>query len=300
MLLTKCMYNVEALKVEIDNGLRYLEVVGFDGKPSSKELEDIENYIVTNNIIVSSVHMPTTSIREGCKVRPNIEYLENEVFRKNCKEICEYFHSLSARVYNNRVIKVIFHSKTRIEEYEVLDSTYKRIKDAVAELIGYTNIEICLENVPVIHYEAFGNSLVGNFGCGLNFIEVANKLSKDIGTDRIKALVDTCHTESNNAILRRLGRESDIVTLSKTLEFAYSKGLLGQIHIATQTGLGIVPGEHGLSLDLNKGLSDEIIKAVKPYIKEVDTTIEVEEDKYPEAKNALKSYRYIVNRIGGV
>lgn len=293
MLLTKCNYNIEAMKKEVDNGLKHLEVVGFNGIPSKEELDKLGKYVKDNGIDIRSVHMPTTTLDLRNKVRPNIEYLENDIFRENCKAICRYFNSL----YENKRIKVILHTKTRAKEYRVLKSTYKMIMNAVKELLEYENIEVCLENVPIAHYESMSDILVGCFGCGLSFIDVAEMLREDIGTDRVKVLVDTCHTESQNAILRALQREMEVIELGDVLRIAHEKGVLGQIHLASQTGLGIVPGEHGLSLDLNEGLSDKIIDDIKPYIDYVDTTIEVEEDNYPDCKNAMKSYSYLLDRI---
>lgn len=290
------MYELNALKTENEAGLKHLEVVGFNGRPYAKELSNIEDYIESNNIVIRSVHIPTTTIDKvnNTRVGPNVEYLTNKVFRDNCIDICKYFSSISNKFYNGADIKVIFHSKTRLEEYESDKALYSSVKSSLEAMVGLGNIIVCLENVPIVHYDGITDKLIGCFGCGNSFIDVAEKLNGDISS--VKVLIDTCHTESHNEILKVLGSEEEITPLKSLCSLAYNKGLLGQVHLASQTGLGILPGEHGISLEQNYSLSERMIQDIKEYVDDIDITIEVEEDSYPSCKNAMISYG-IVKRI---
>lgn len=250
-----------------------------------KNIANIEN--------IKLVHSPLFEGRERDAI--NIE----ELFIPEVYKVFDNTCYLAEKIgeYNKRDIIVIIHTGIAADDLRLRIESYNIIKKIISKaLLNYPYIKIAIENVMPIY--GLDNFSFRN-GALPDYIEIINKLRKDINTNRIGAVFDTCHAISTIRFFNKIFKNEDSFHKDLNLD-SYLKLFsdnLFLIHLSDVKGLGYTHDSHGITFDSNsKNLLQKIMDKYYFYNLQCPITIEVSESdygncvNYTQTRNMLEVY----------
>lgn len=146
------------------------------------------------------------------------------------------------------MVSVVVHSEMYMQKMISVGNTWKRVTNCIRRLLSkYSNIIILIENLTPIRSVRFPLALSNNFLC--DNIEMVRELRKQLATDRVGTVLDTCHAEITNLFMTKIydimyDRECEDYSLDRF--FALNKDFIGLIHLSKKVDYGYGKGKHGM------------------------------------------------------
>lgn len=199
---------------------------------------------------------------------------------------------------NNRQVIVIIHSESSHEIMKLIGDTWKRVLNSIGCLLfKYPRIEIAIENVTPLRECSKGILHLANNFYNDN-ITMAIELRKQLNTDRIGTVLDTCHAEISKrfyeSLLPNYYEVLPTIDFSMDSFFKNNKDIVKLFHFSNTVGDGCGTGKHGqpFSEDSYKTL----VKYLDLYHKYniiAPITLEVAETDYLVSDGYKESYRLV-------
>lgn len=296
-IYAKSALNTEQLNCKINIGCDGIELqlltelvnTGLGDYHLAKDVFDLDKF---GNYPVSIVHTPLLSHYGMANV--NIESFCDEDFK--LLDQVFYIANWFGKNQGRRVL-VVIHSETDRTNMMLISDTWKTVLNAVGCLLfKYPYTELGIENVTPLRNVASGDiHLCSNFH--YDNIEMVAELRKELDTDRIGTVLDTCHAMITKKYMTAIFKEFEELPCedySMDTYFAKNKDYIKLIHLASMKGSGYGKGRHGVKFnDENIDELKEIMGYYKKYNYTCPITLEVEEtdflvsDGYRDSREAL-------------
>lgn len=196
---------------------------------------------------VRVVHTPLCSIH-GLK-ELNLEEMVGCQDFKLLDQVCYIANYFGKK--QNEMVSVVIHSEMYKQKMISTGDTWERVIHCVGYLLfKYSNIVILIENLTPIRSTEFPLVLSNNFL--YDNIEMVRELRKQLNTDRVGTVLDTCHAEITNIFMTKIHNvmydmECDDYSLDRF--FALNKDFVGLIHLSKTVDYGFGKGRHGMPFE---------------------------------------------------
>ncbi len=224
-----------------------------------------------------------------------LEGLATEYGSKIIEDSCILANDIG--LLSGKDINVVIHHELNLETIKVW-GIYDIILEKVDYLLKtYPNIIIDLENETV--YELFGGAFGLRNSYGNQNLYICEELRKDLQTDRIGLVLDTCHAISSIRLLQHLVDEGICKPLDLYEDYfkEYSK-YLDVIHLANARDYGY-DDNHGIGFYTDEDM--ELLKEIVNYIKDIKfdgkLTLEVQEENYLDCKVVVDLYNKLIKLL---
>ena len=278
---------LEARKSLKKSGIELQLLGDFEDNPlSTKEYIEILAEIIYD---IKAVHVP---LKKGEEI-VEIQMLDNEKARSLFDRVCELSQAISD--INGETILIVIHNRWDVSDFNLAKNSTESIVNYLRDiLIKYPSIRIGIENVV-----AFMNyTCMFTNGVMPNYVEVIKYLRKELNTDRVGTVLDTCHAIASLRILKLIEDYEDI-SFSISLEdyFKANKDICFLVHLANVKGLGFNINTHGIGFEEDKELLIELVNMYNKYLSGVDITIEVGESDFIKCSTYRANYDMLVDII---
>lgn len=258
----------------------------------ANEVFDLDTLLKYN---ITAVHAPLLGAYGLEDV--NLESLCDAGDFKLLDQVC-YIANKVGEMHNRKTI-VIIHSETSVDAMMLIGDTWKRVLNSVGcILFKYPNIEIAIENVTPMNKVSVGNFILSNNFVDNN-VKMVSELRKQLKTDRIGTVLDTCHAEITKMFYDTLyAKFSDVLPkldLSMDYYFRTNRDYCKLFHMSETIGTGYGKGRHGMpfqSLDVVTNYMDLYYKYEYncPITLEVAETDFIKSDGYEQALHYMRIY----------
>lgn len=257
----------------------------------AEEVFDLDNLLQHN---IKAVHAPLLSHFGLSDV--NIESLCDSEDFKLLDQVC-YIANKAGDIHNRQII-VIIHSESFHDNMKLIGDTWKRTINSIGCLLfKYPRIEIAIENVTPLR-----ECNKGIFHLANNFYNdnttMAIELRKQLNTDRIGTVLDTCHAEISRKFYESLlvSYHDTLPTMDFSMEnfFKNNKDVVKLFHFSNTVGDGYGTGKHGqpFSEDSYETL-EEYLDLYNKYNIKAPITLEVAETDYIASEGYKRSYELV-------
>lgn len=208
----------------------------------AEDVFDLDNLLKHN---IKVVHAPILSHFGLSDV--NIETLCDSEDFKLLDQIC--YIANKAGVLHNRQIIVVIHSESFHSNMKLIGDTWKRVLNSVGCLLfKYPRIEFAIENItPLLECNDKTFHLANNFFD--DNIVMVRELRKQLNTDRVGTVLDTCHAEMSRmfyeSILKQYSESLPVIDFSMDNFFKFNADLVKLFHFSATIGDGCGKGKHG-------------------------------------------------------
>lgn len=258
--------------------------------------EDIFDLDILLQHNIKAVHAPLLSHFGLSDV--NIESLCDSQDFKLLDQVC-YIANKAGEIHNRQII-VIIHSESYHDNMKLIGDTWKRVLNCLGcLLLKYPRIEIAIENITPLRLQKNGVFHLANNFYNDNVIMV-QELRKQLNTDRIGTVLDTCHAEVSIMFYKNLmqGYSETIPVMDFSMDnfFKMNSDLIKLFHFSATIGDGYGKGKHGQPFSDNT--YNDLVRYLDLYHKYNITapiTLEVAETDYLVCDGYRKSYE-LVNR----
>lgn len=273
-------------RTEIDSfigiEIQLLEDFVYSDKDVSQYLQDIKPYIKN----IRAIHVP---LKKGEELL-ELQMLDNKEKQNLFYKICTLAQEISK--INNQDTLIVIHNRWNLADLNFHEETYQKIKQCLDKALKENpNIKISIENVIpfLIGIKNFTN------GCLPDYVEVVKDLRKNLDTDRIGTVIDTCHAWVTMHFYKII-EESENVGLKLKMEdyFKANEGICFLLHLCDVSTFGYKKNAHGVTFtEESKDKLKEVINLHAMYTESAAITIEVLEDDYTNCKNYLQTRKMI-------
>lgn len=251
-------------------------------KDVSQYLQDIKPYIKN----IRAIHVP---LKKGEDLL-ELQMLDNKEKQNLFYKICTLAQEISK--INNQDTLIVIHNRWNLADLNFHEETYRKIKQCLDKALKENpNIKISIENVIpfLIGSKNFTN------GCLPDYVEVVKDLRKNLDTDRIGTVIDTCHAWVTMHFYKII-EESENIGLELKMEdyFKANEGICFLLHLCDVSTFGYKKNAHGVTFtEESKDKLKEVINLHAMYTESAAITIEVLEDDYTNCKNYLQTRKMI-------
>ena len=257
----------------------------------AEDIFDLDR-LLTHNIKV--IHAPLLSHFGMDDV--NIESLCDSEDFKLLDQVC-YIANKAGDIHNRQII-VVIHSESFYENMKLLGDTWKRILNCVGCLLfKYPRIEFAIENITPLRKARSGVFHLANNFFDDNIV-MAEELRKQLNTDRVGTVIDTCHAEVSRmfyeVLLSNYSSTLPVMDFSMDNYFKLNSGLVKLFHFSNTIGNGYGKGRHGQPFSDES--YDKLVYYLDLYHKysiESPITLEVAETDYLICDGYKESYRLV-------
>ncbi len=270
------------------------ELLKKDPSGMYREAEEIWNLSDFDHVPVKAVHAPLVSGSDLTLEKMTSTGLFPPTILYNTCEIAEHFGR-----HNSGEIPVIAHTELAVDDSFVATGMYSEIRTMIDRALKtYPHVTICIENVtPLRGMPKCGLSLSNNFaGDNVFFVKA---LSKDLKTDRIGTVFDTCYAMITAKYVNALYRVVGVLAPDLSLEhfFSINRGVCKLIHLAGMRGSGYGGDNHGTPFsEQNEEQCRKILDLYQKYGYDCPVTLEVYESDYSVCEGYRKT-KETVDRI---
>lgn len=242
---------------------------------SSKQYMDI---LKSHEKDIKALHVPL----DGDEDLVELQMLYDENIQTRFERICELAKHITE--YSHESVLIVIHNRWSANDFSIRPDIYEKVVGFLKLMIDtYPDIKIGIENV--IPFEA-GAAGFSN-GCLPSYANVVKDLRESTGSDRIGAVLDTCHMMVTQKFLTVIDVCDDI-DVSKTAEdyFKEVKDICFLIHLCNVSGFGYRKGTHGIPFtNESKDVLDHMLKLHAAYTPDAPITLEIAEDDYLNCVN---------------
>lgn len=250
-VFAKSALNKDLMRIKMDLGADAIEVQLLSELVDGK----IGQYNFANDVFdldsidspVKVVHAPILAAHGFGDM--NLEDMVDSQDFKLLDQVCyiaDYFGKKQGEM-----VSVVIHSEIYRQKMTFIGDTWKRVMNCMGCLLfKYSNIVILIENITPVRSTKLPLTLSNNF-LGDN-VEMARELRKQLNTDRVGTVLDTCHAEITNIFMTKIYEVMhDRVCEDYSLErfFALNKDLIGLIHLSKTVDYGYGKGKHGMPFE---------------------------------------------------
>lgn len=284
-ILAKSGVDLRQLNDKKNKGAECIEMHLFrDDVSTFHSVQETFENIKKSELKIGAVHTPISS-------KYSIEGLLNvEGFR-----IIENTCNLASMIaeLQKKQIHVVLHQDLALEQ--LLDwGMYKTILEKIEGLLSqYEDIVINLENLSMHYFHETKIESRNNFF--FENVELCKRLRKDLSTNRIGTVLDTCHALSTIRHIKDFSNLGLCKEIYLEEYFEENKDFLNIIHLANARDYGYGEG-HGVGFDTNEDVF--LLKSICKMIKDINfnglLTLEVGENDYldcqvfPRLKNQVE------------
>ena len=284
-ILAKCSTDIRQIEDRLKKGATGLELHTFMEDIATKD-KALETYkrIRPYKEYIKVLHLP---IHLKC----NIEGL-NALSDHTIERGLVIIQSLSDD--DDEQKHIIFHQDLHMRHLHNFN-LYEPIKAQLQKLLEeYPNVTYNLENLMLL------NNYQGNLEVKSSYfdanVELCKALKRDLNTDRIGIVTDTCHMISTNRIYNHIFGK-DLYNINDYIR-KYGE-YINIVHLANATGYGINEG-HGTTFNTSEEdiqILNEILHTLSEINYQGIMTLEVYEENFYDAQNYLKTLQTINNYI---
>lgn len=227
----------------------------------------------------------------------NIESLCDDNNFKLLDQVC-YIANKAGEIHNRQII-VIIHSETFRGNMELVNSTWNRVVSRIGMiLLKYPRVEIAIENLIPIREMSKGILHLANNFFDDN-IDMVLELRKQLNTDRVGTVLDTCHAEVSiiffDAVKKAFPNDISDLDFSMDNYFRLNKDVVKLFHFSHTIGTGCKEGEHGMPFDNDsKQIAKNYLSLYNKYDIKAPITLEVAETDY-NISNGFKESKRIID-----
>lgn len=179
-------------------------------------------------------------------------------------------------------INVIVHYGKSCSNFDLLTSRIKSLLEI------NKNIDICIENLPMMDIDKkSGDTIINNFYYK-GVIELIEKLRVCLSTNRIYAVLDTCHAIANINV----NKDSSDAPHSLHNYFRDYAKYCNICHFADCVNYGLEPSEHGIGFKTYEAF-ERVYELHSKYVSNALLVIEMQEEDYMNCKNLKQTLEYI-------
>lgn len=257
----------------------------------AEDIFDLDTLLQHN---IKVVHTPLLSHYGLSDV--NIESLCDSDDFKLLDQVC-YIANKAGEIHDRNII-VVIHSESFHDNIKLIGDTWKRIINCVGCLLfKYPRIEIAIENLTPLKEIKNGNLHLANNFYNDNVL-MALELRKQLHTDRVGTVLDTCHAEISRRFYETLMLHYSgllpLMDFSMDNYFSMNKDIVKLFHFSDTIRDGYGKGKHG------QPFSDDRYFILKDYLDlyhkyniTAPITLEVAEKDYTISDGYRESYRLV-------
>lgn len=294
LILGKTAFNIEEVRHKIEKGMNCFEFQLLNEFPNpqsnSFDISSIKPFLAFNTYVI---HAPLEKKERGLS---DIEVLCTSALPvlEYCFQICQMF----AETQRRNIILVV-HSNMNLERLKSL-KLYREIEIVLHILFErYKNVILGIENVSPFNFS--DGRLILNNNHFTDNVELVKKLKRDIGTDRIGSVFDTCHSMITQKYITPFyfyfsnqGLSRPDFSISKYMELYKDTCIL--IHLASMEGNGYSKG-HGTPFKEEDKKLIEFVDSYKKFRYKCPITLEVREDDYFNPINYLSEREALISNL---
>lgn len=228
-----------------------------------------------------------------------IERLVDDLDKKllvNIFAIADYFGKAQGVT-----VPVVMHSETYLEYLQDIGNSWNRLFSCVSYLLQhFDSTELLIENVSPLRGIGKGKDLHFANNCMFDNIELVRTLRKELQTNRIGTVLDTCHqmlADKYIGILYDAVGDVDKPDLSMERYFEENAPYLKLMHVCDMVGSGYGKGRHGVPF--NDDSYDKLVNILTlhdKYCPDVPMTLEVEEMDFSVC-NGFKETKELIEKF---
>ena len=250
-IFAKSALDKDLMKIKMNLGADAIEVQLLDELVNGKigRYNFVEDVFDLSGIEspVRVVHTPLCAIYgfEELNLEDMIDCQDFRLLDQVCY-IADYFDKKQGEL-----ISVVIHSEMYMQKMTFIGDTWERVTNCIRRLLfKYSNIVILIENLTPIR------STKSHLVLPINFlydnVEMVRELRKQLDTDRVGTVLDTCHAEITNLFMTKIydimyDRECEDYSLDRF--FALNKDFIGLIHLSKTVDYGYGKGKHGMPFE---------------------------------------------------
>ena len=225
----------------------------------------------------------------------NLEYLGDFYIKGYLEKAMELAQKLAE--FYNHTIGVVVHTGFDYTKYEVMGGLLYGITSAVDELLNiYTNVYLCIENVPYVSGNLSSDlGVIFRSGGFDDNVKLCNYLREALphNSNRLFTVLDTCHALASVQILRVFNSNiKDEEYMDKLFELNSKTAKL--IHMADVKNFGIMKSNHGIVFDDDrKHIMQFFMSCYKKNNLTADITLEIQESDYSISDNFRHNSRML-------
>ena len=241
------------------------------------------------SIQVTSVHPPIIN-HNACDFADMLDSHKKRVIYKAAYLADALGHSLG------RCVPVVVHAVFGYDFFRRYTGLFRNLIDEFDTLLyTFPNIEISLENTIPLHYDGDTKGITSRGTDLSDNLKIVRDVRDVLKTNRINAVVDTCHLLSTIRIKENNAQFFDNEVKVETLEsyFKEAEGLVHIIHLCNCIGYGMGSKNHGTPFvktnpdDCN--LLKQLANLINTYCPEAMCVLELSEPTYaPGHRNPNK------------
>ena len=248
-----------------------------------KKVEEVWDLSEFDKYPIKCVHSPLTE--EGDVLLEMICDLEDRLLFEELFKFAQHFGEVQ-----NEVIPLIIHSESFYDALCDLGTSWITIRNTVKSMLDrYPNVKLLIENVTPIRGIDKDQPLHLCNNWAFDNVEMVDILRREISTDRIGTVLDTCHAMMSEKYLTCLYQEvGNIAMPDYTIQNYMLKNqpYCGIIHLANFRNSGYSHGNHGTPFDSESyNLLCEILLAYEKLGYTCPLTLEVFECDYLTSDN---------------
>lgn len=257
----------------------------------AEDVFDLDKLLQYN---IKAVHAPILSNYGLSDV--NIESLCDSDDFKLLDQVC-YIANKAGEIHNSQTI-VVIHSESYHEHIKLIGDTWKRVINCMGcLLLKYPRIEIAIENVTPLRDIVKGNLHLANNFYNDNVL-MALELRKQLHTDRIGTVLDTCHAEISKrfyeTLLLHYSGVMPLMDFSMDNYFNMNKDVVKLFHFSDTINSGYGDGNHGQPFSNDRYDVLEIyLDLYHKYSLTAPITLEVAEKDYLTSNGYKESYKLL-------
>jgi len=273
-MIVKQQIGCDAIEVQLLD-----ELFKIGGYNSIHQIFDLDQF---KDMPISVIHSPILYGKRAIALEQLCDSKDLFLFY-NIFELAEYFGKIQ-----NKDIIVIIHSETCLKALsEIGNMLYNIVKNVDKLLLMFPHVKLAIENVTPLRNFDKGPQLCNNFYD--DNVILVDYLKKELQTDRIGTVLDTCHAMISekyiSVLYDALGEEKPDFSLD--YYFDRNKEDIMLIHLADFKGNGYGSGNHGTPFE-DKQKCFDILDLYKKYNYSCPITLEVCETDFLVSDNYRK------------
>lgn len=305
-ILAKASLNLQQINSKLDKGATGIEIQLLDEFIENKNETDIRKFKILKSKDVFKddflINLPDIYVVHA----PLLSYvlpiddinIEQMTFGAGLEILNQIFITAN-RIgeIQNRKILIVIHSEMYYEQM-VMYNLFNNIANVIEQnLINNPYTEVLFENVTPLRIHSKALHLANNFAPEIpTFVKTLNK---ELETNRIGTVLDTCHAEVTNNVIKQLYKSIPVFdNKGYSLEdyFKANKDTCKLIHLSLTKGHGYGKGKHGQPFadnERSRNAINNFFDLYKKYNYNCLVTLEVAETDYLISDGFGESFRIL-------
>lgn len=238
-MLAKCTADKNQLEDRRNRGAKYIEIHLRDSEPKNlHQIDEMVENIEKSGLKVLVIHAPM-----------HRNYILESLGNSDAEDRLYLIGKMAEKLYKiqGEIITIVIHQELTLEQ--LIDfGLINRIKESLRVFMAeHSFLKIGIENLSILNTESGKIIARPNYLDGA--VDTALYLRKELITDRIGTVLDTCHALNSVRVLKALRLYDFYSSLSMESFFEKYKDTLFLIHLSNARNLGF-GRDHGQRFEL--------------------------------------------------